>query len=135
MKFKVLVNGNTLNECLKNKREMMELEKVISNLKKNKKMYKRLIFLLALMIPQTTVFAFADSGIITVGMEVYTYIRDAVQVICLWGCAAEGTKCVVTGTIDQIGRVAIKYIAFALLIKFLPHFVFLIFSLGGKNIC
>lgn len=137
--MKILVNGYTVTEHMKLKRssklsknEFFEIEKYIDNLKKNKHKYLQVIFLIALIIPASTLQVFADSFITGTGLEYYSYIKEMGFIICLFGAAVEAIKCVATGTIDQVSKIAIKYAAFGLLIVFLPKFVTLIFSMGGK---
>lgn len=134
--MKILVNGYTVTEHLKlsintdkDIKEMISVDKIIGNLKKNKKSYMRVVMILALIIPASTLQVFASGGIIDMGLEMYGHLKKACYVICLLGGATESIKCVVTGTIDQIGKVAIKYLAFALIIKFLPRTVDAIFGL------
>ena len=92
----------------------------------------RLIFITALIIPQATLNAYAAGGIIGTGLEIYKYIKDVVYVVSLLGAATEGIKCVVTGTVEQLGQIAVKYITLVLMINFLPRVIDIIFSIGGK---
>lgn len=135
--MKILVNGYTVTENMKLKRnykssknELLKIEKYIVNLKKNKHKYIQVVILIALVIPASTLQAFADSFITDTGLEYYSYIKDMGFIICLFGAAVEAIKCVATGTIDQVSKIAVKYAAFGLLIVFLPKFVSLIFSMG-----
>ena len=137
--MKILVNGYTVTENMKLKRnykssknELLKIEKYIVNLKKNKHKYIQVVILIALVIPASTLQAFADSFITDTGLEYYSYIKDMGFIICLFGAAVEAIKCVATGTIDQVSKIAVKYAAFGLLIVFLPKFVSLIFSMGGN---
>lgn len=136
--MKILVNGYTVTEHLKlklnterNVKEMLDIDKFIGNLKKNKKSYIRLMIILALSIPATTLQVFAAGEITGMALELYKILKEVGYAICLLGATTEGFKCVVSGTIDQLGKVAVKYIAFALMVKFLPKAVDMIFSLGG----
>ena len=135
--MKILVNGYTVTENMKLKRsykssknELLKIEKYIVNLKKNNHKYIQVVILIALIIPASTLQAFADSFITDTGLEYYSYIKDMGFIICLFGAAVEAIKCVATGTIDQVSKIAVKYAAFGLLIVFLPKFVSLIFSMG-----
>lgn len=137
--MKILINGYTVTEHIKLKRihkasknEILEIEKYIDNLKKNKHKYLQVVILIALVIPASTLQIFADSFISETGLEYYSYIKEMGFIICLFGAAVEAIKCVATGTIDQVSKIAIKYAAFGLLIVFLPKFVSLIFSMGGN---
>lgn len=124
--MKILINGNTWTEIIKDK-EILSIDKWIGNLDKNK--YKRLVIVLALVIPSTTLNIFADSEIINTGVFFYQYVKDVAYVICLLGGAVEGMKCVLSGTTESIGKVGIKYLSFALIIKFLPKVVGTIFNM------
>ncbi|WP_195238580.1 hypothetical protein [Romboutsia sp. 1001285H_161024_C4] len=136
--MKLLINGYTITEKLELRRKQVEIEefktldKFIGHIKRNKRCYIRLVTLLALLIPSTTLQVFANDSIIGVGLEIYRYLKSACYVICLLGAATEGIKCVVSGTVDQLGKVAVKYISFGLMIKFLPKAIDLIFTLGGN---
>lgn len=124
--MKILINGYTCTEIIKDK-EILCIDKWIGSL--DKKQYKRLVIMLALVLPSTTLSVFAESEIIKTGLFFYQYIKDVGYVICLLGGAVEGMKCVLSGTSDSIGKVAIKYLGFALIIKFLPKVVKTIFSM------
>ncbi|SFJ32978.1 hypothetical protein SAMN02910355_2231 [Terrisporobacter glycolicus] len=124
--MKILINGNTWTEIIRDK-EILSIDKWIGNLDKNK--YKRLVIVLALVIPSTTLNIFADSEIINTGVFFYQYVKDVAYVICLLGGAVEGMKCVLSGTTESIGKVGIKYLSFALIIKFLPKVVGTIFNM------
>lgn len=148
--MRILINGSTVTEVVSesivkvkefSKREIIEvdftinepkyIDKLIGNIKRNKRLYTRLVLILALTIPSSTLTVYAG-GIADIAVELYQIVKDAAYGICLLGAATECVKCVVSGTVDEIGKVAIKYISFALMIKFLPRAVDMIFALGGK---
>lgn len=124
--MKILINGNTCTEIIRDK-EILSIDKWIGSL--DKKKYKRLVIILALVIPSTTLNIFAESEIINTGVFFYQYVKDVAYVICLLGGAVEGMKCVLSGTTESIGKVGIKYLSFALIIKFLPKVVGTIFNM------
>lgn len=124
--MKILINGNTCTEIIRDK-EILSIDKWIGSL--DKKKYKRLVIILALIIPSTTLNIFAESEIISTGVFFYQYVKDVAYVICLLGGAVEGMKCVLSGTTESIGKVGIKYLSFALIIKFLPKVVGTIFNM------
>lgn len=124
--MKVLINGSTCSEIIKDK-EILRIDKWIGNL--DKKQYKRLVVLLAIVLPSTTLNVFAESEIIKSGLFFYSYIRDVGYVICLLGGAIEAIKCVLSGTTESLGRVGVRYLAFGLIIKFLPKVVATIFGM------
>lgn len=124
--MKILINGNTCTEIIRDK-EILSIDRWIGSL--DKKKYKRLVIILALVIPSTTLNIFAESEIINTGVFFYQYVKDVAYVICLLGGAVEGMKCVLSGTTESIGKVCIKYLSFALIIKFLPKVVGTIFNM------
>ncbi len=124
--MKILINGNTCTEIIRDK-EILSIDRWIGRL--DKKKYKRLVIILALVIPSTTLNIFAESEIINTGVFFYQYVKDVAYVICLLGGAVEGMKCVLSGTTESIGKVGIKYLSFALIIKFLPKVVGTIFNM------
>lgn len=124
--MKILINGNTCTEIIRDK-EIMSIDKWIGTL--DKKQYKRLIIMLALVLPATTFDVFAQSEIIEVGYVFWDILKDIAYVICLLGAAIEAIKCVASGTVESLGKVGIKYLAFGLMFKFLPRIVAKIFSL------
>lgn len=124
--MKVLINGSTCYEMIKDK-EILCIDKWIGSM--NKKQYKRLVVLLAIVLPSTTLNIFAESEIVKSGLFFYEYIKDVGYVICLLGGSIEAIKCVLSGTTDSLGRVGIRYLAFGLIIKFLPKVVATIFGM------
>ncbi|MEG2195766.1 MAG: hypothetical protein RRY11_13310 [Terrisporobacter sp.] len=113
--MKILINGYAITENIKLKTNLNEdiwkLDNFIGSLKHNRRQYKRLVILL----PSTTLQVFAEGSIIGIGLEFYKYIKEIGYVICLLGASIESIKCVISGTIDQLGKVAIKYVAFSLI--------------------
>lgn len=131
--MKILVNGNSVREIIKNNMNDDNIvcctERFLSYLKKNKNQYKKLVIMLALVLPATTLDVFAQSEIIEVGYVFWDILKDIAYVICLLGAAIEAIKCVASGTVESLGKVGIKYLAFGLMFKFLPRIVAKIFSL------
>lgn len=124
--MKIIINGYTCTEIIRDK-EILCIDKWIGSL--DKKQYKRLVVLLAIVLPSTTLNVFAESEIVNTGLFFYQYIKDVAYVICLLGGAVEGIKCVLSGTSESIGKVGIRYLSFALIIKFLPKVVKTIFGM------
>lgn len=146
--MKILVNGNSINELVSESisninicpqgREfdfkafiqsndkdisLSLLNKAIGHIKRNKKQYIRLVYLIAIFFNLVGVPVFASSGYHQLTMEFFEYIKIACRAIMLIGFPVEMIKCVSGGTLDQIGRISIKYIAFGLAIRFLPDIV------------
>ena len=140
--MKILVNGEYLSLFRgfardESMSEIFKLDRQIAHIKKNRKKYRQLVFILALIVPKTvlTGYALGTSQLATtaiigtdIGMKAYEMGKYVAQAICLLGWLTEGIKCVLTGTIDGLGKVAIKWISFALMIKFLPDIVTWIFE-------
>lgn len=132
--MKILVNGNLVRELIKNKMNDDNIvcctERYLSYLKKNwQPQYKKLVIMLALVLPATTLDVFAQSEIIEVGYVFWDILKDIAYVICLLGAAIEAIKCVASGTVESLGKIGIKYLAFGLIFKFLPRIVAKIFTL------
>lgn len=139
--MKILVNGYTVSEYLKLNaidNDLVKLDKQIAHIKKNKKKYMQLVLILALIVPSTTLKTYAmakgcevaSTIIMTtdIGMKAYDMGVYVAKAICLLGWLTESIKCVLTGTLDGLGKVSIKWISFALIVKFLPDVVNWIFS-------
>ncbi|WP_290060179.1 hypothetical protein [Paraclostridium bifermentans] len=127
--MKILVNGSTMyeiiNEFVFTKEEDIDiklLDKVVGHIKRNKKMYSRLVYLVVLFFNVNGVIIFA-SGYNSLTMEFFGYIKMACKAIMLIGWPLEIIKVVSGGTIDQLGRISMKYIALGLIIRFLPTIV------------
>ena len=118
----------------KNKNWIYVLDKQIGYIKKNKKMYMRLVLILALIIPATTLNAFAlGAGTETFmgsefGREAYRIGKYVAQGVCLVGWLIEIIKSALNGTIDNVGKVSVKWVSFGLIVKFLPSVVTWIFE-------
>ena len=141
--MKILVNGEELslsrgfrranNYCkdlleINNYGDLLSLDRQIAHIKKNKHKYAQLVLLLAFIIPETTLTSYALASAGNIGMEAYAMGKQVAKAICLIGWLTEGIKCVITGTVDGLSKVSIKWISFALMIKFLPSAVDWIFN-------
>lgn len=126
--MKILINGNEIAEILRSKFiheddiDLNTLDKIIGHLKCNKKQYIRLVYLVAIGFNLFGIPVFAG-GYNDLTLEFFGYIKMACKAIMLIGLPVELIKCISGGTLDQIGRVSIKYIAFGLIIRFLPDIV------------
>lgn len=131
--MKILVNGEYCTEIIRSKMNKDSIidyaENFLEELKSNPIKYRKLVIVLALVVPSTTLNVFAQSEIIEVGYVFWDILKDIAYVICLLGAAIEAIKCVASGTVETLGKVGIKYLAFALIFKFLPKVVSKIFSL------
>lgn len=131
--MQIIINGDYCTEIIKNRMRRETIldcaENFLEELKKDKINYKKLLQVLAIAIPATTLNVFAQSEIVEVGFVFWDILKDIAYVICLLGAAIEGIKCVVSGTVESLGKIGIKYLAFGLMFKFLPRIVAKIFSL------
>lgn len=128
--MKVIVNGCTISETLnlkKEYKELMRLDRLIGHLKKNKEKYMLLVIMIALIFPATTLQVYAQ-GIGELGKTAYDMGKAVAKVICLIGWLTDSIKCVLTGTVEGLGRTSVKWITFALIVSFLPDVVDWIFS-------
>ena len=98
------------------------LNEVIGHIKRNKKQYIRLVYLVAIYFNLMGVPIFAN-GYNELTLQFFGYIKIACRAIMLIGFPVELIKCVSGGTLDEIGKISVKYIAFALAIRFLPTVV------------
>lgn len=131
--MKILINGEYCNEIIKDKMKKDNIidytEMFLKELNRNSSKYKKLVIMLALILPATTLDIYAQSEIIEVGYVFWNILKDIAYVICLLGAAIEAIKCVASGTIESLGKIGIRYLAFALIFKFLPRIVEKIFGM------
>lgn len=126
--MKILVNGEYLKDIIISKFikeedcDMKTLDKMIGHIKRNKKQYIRLVYLVAIGFNAFGYTAYA-SGYNDLTLEFFGYIVDAVKAIMLIGMPVELIKCISSGTLESIGKIAVKYVAFGLIIRFLPDIV------------
>lgn len=118
------VDSHKISEC-DFSQEFDYLERVISYLEKNRKQYKLAVILLATTINfgffgATTSFALES---LTIGYKLYEKGVEICKVICILGFMVEGGKCLLSGTIESLWKVAIRYSAFILSIRYLPDVV------------
>lgn len=126
--MRVLVNGYTVAESLNIKREIFEAERMIEHLKKNKEKYIIVVIIMALTMDLTSISALAYSGT-EMFNKFYGVAKTIVKIISLVGFVTESGKAVLTGTVDSIGKIAMKYIAFILSINFAPTVIDWLFSI------
>ena len=98
------------------------LDRAIGHIKKNKRMYIRLVYLVVIYFNGLGITVFAN-GYNPLTMEFFGYIKMAVRALMLIGFPVEMIKCVSSGTLESMGKISIKYIALGLSIRFLPDIV------------
>lgn len=115
--------------------ELSKLDKFIGHLKKNKRKYKLVVTLVALLLPFFPVFPGSVVEAYVVASETSSFLEkvyamgiEAGKVICAIGAIVETSRCVLTGSVDNLGRVGVKYLAFGLLIKNLEAIITWVFS-------
>ena len=105
-------------------------EKIINHLKRNRKKYKLAVMLLATTINfgvfgATTSFALEGASL---GYKLYSKGVEICKIICILGFMVEGGRCLLSGTVESLWKVAIRYITFILAIRYLPDVVDWFFS-------
>ena len=98
------------------------LDRIIGHIKRNKKQYIRLTYLVVVYFNLMGVPIFAN-GYNALTMEFFSYIKMAVRALMLIGFPVEMIKCVSSGTLEYMGKISIKYVALGLSIRFLPDVV------------
>ena len=98
------------------------LDRVVGHIRKNKRMYIRLVYLVVIYFNGLGITVFAN-GYNPLTMEFFGYIKMAVRALMLIGFPVEMIKCVSSGTLESMGKISIKYIALGLSIRFLPDIV------------
>ena len=101
------------------------IEKAVNHIKRNKKVYRLLITLLATTINFgvfgiTTSFALEGGSL---GYKLYIKGVEICKIICILGFMVEAGKCVLTGTLESLWRIAVVYCSFMLSIRYLPDIV------------
>lgn len=116
---------NTINCNYDFKKEYDYIEKTINHIKKNKKKYKILLLLLATTVNfgvfGTSISMALEKG--SLGFKLYSKGIEICKIICILGFMVEAGKCVLTGTLESLWRVAVVYCTFMLTMRFLPDVV------------
>ena len=102
--------------------ELSTLDKFIGNLKKNKKEYARLVFLLAISIPKPI---FAQNNDMGLGDVAYEIIH-MVLVFAKYGCLGKGILCMTNemlagANLKQAFREGIQYFVFYIVLNIYPR--------------
>lgn len=130
--MKLLVNGYTVSETLELKRverDLSKIDAIIGHIKRNKDRYLLLVILVALITPSNMLLSYTVASTTDIGMTAYNMGKIVAKAICLLGWLADAIKCVLTGTVDGLGKISIKWVSFALIVKFLPAVVDWIFTI------
>lgn len=106
-------------------KEYEYIEKTINHIKRNKKLYKIVLLLLATTINFGAFGASASFALEagSLGVKLYNKGAEICKIICILGFMVEAGKCVLTGTLESLWRVAVVYCTFMLTIRFLPDVV------------
>ena len=113
----------TISEFLhKDKYDLNAIDKFIGNLKKNKKEYARLVFLLAISIPKPI---FAQNNDMGLGDVAYEIIH-MVLVFAKYGCLGKGILCMTNemlagANLKQAFGEGIQYFVFYIVLKIYPR--------------
>lgn len=105
--------------------ELKRIDKFLEDLKKNKKEYARLVFILALMLHfncNSYASAFSES-MDNIGYQ----IVDMLLVVAKWGCIGMGLKSMITtmlagGNMKHASTEGVQYFLGYLFIQFFPQF-------------
>ena len=113
----------TISEFLhKNKYELNAIDKFIGNLKKNKKEYARLVFLLAISIPKPI---FAQNNDMGLGDVAYEIIH-MVLVFAKYGCLGKGILCMTNemlagANLKEASSAGLQYFIFYIVLNIYPR--------------
>lgn len=113
----------TISEFLhKDKYDINAIDKFIGNLKKNKKEYARLVFLLAISIPKPI---FAQNNDMGLGDVAYEIIH-MVLVFAKYGCLGKGILCMTNemlagANLKEASSAGIQYFVFYIVLNIYPR--------------
>lgn len=130
--MQIIVNGYTISEMLELNRlnlALIKADRCIEYLKRNKDKYTLLVILLAIILPSNVLTVYATGGAENIGITMYNMGKSVAKIICLLGWLADSIKCVLSGAVDGLGKISIKWVSFALIVKFLPDVVNWIFAI------
>lgn len=113
----------TISEFLhKDKYDLNAIDKFIGNLKKNKKEYARLVFLLAISIPKPI---FAQNNDMGLGDVAYEIIH-MVLVFAKYGCLGKGILCMTNemlagANLKEASSAGLQYFIFYIVLNIYPR--------------
>ncbi len=113
----------TISEFLhKDKYDLNAIDKFIGNLKKNKKEYARLVFLLAISIPKPI---FAQNNDMGLGDVAYEIIH-MVLVFAKYGCLGKGILCMTNemlagANLKEASSAGLQYFIFYIILNIYPR--------------
>lgn len=113
----------TISEFLhKDKYDINAIDKFIGNLKKNKKEYARLVFLLAISIPKPI---FAQNNDMGLGDVAYEIIH-MVLVFAKYGCLGKGILCMTNemlagANLKEASSAGLQYFIFYIVLNIYPR--------------
>lgn len=102
--------------------ELSTLDKFIGNLKKNKKEYARLVFLLAISIPKSSFAATNDLGLGDVAWEIIGMVLSFGK----WACLGMGTKAMIEtmlagGNVKDATGAGLQFFIFYIVLNIYPR--------------
>ena len=113
----------TISEFLhKDKYDINAIDKFIGNLKKNKKEYARLVFLLAISIPKPIFAQNNDMGLGDVAYEIIHMVLSFGK----WACLGMGTKAMIEtmlagGNVKDATGAGLQYFIFYIVLNIYPR--------------
>ena len=112
----------TISEFLhKDELDLNAMDKFLGNLKKNKKEYARLVFILAITIPKSSFAATNDLGLGDVAWEIIGMVLSFGK----WACLGMGTKAMIEtmlagGNVKDATGAGVQYFIFYIVLNIYP---------------
>lgn len=101
--------------------EMSTIDKFIGNLKKNKKEYAKLVFILAITIPKSSFAASLDAGMSSTFQELFHLLIEFAKFGCLFMGTKKMIECMLIGAnLKEASTAGIQYYIFYVLLQFYP---------------
>lgn len=110
---------------LENTREINRLEKELSKISKNKKLWNTLVYVIAILLSVTgiTYAAPGSAGIVAIGNKAYSILLDVAAWYAIIGCGIDLLKCGLNGTTGNVGKILINYLMIYASIAMLPWLI------------
>ena len=112
----------TISEFLhKDELDLNAIDKFIGNLKKNKKEYAKLVFILAITIPKSSFAASLDAGMSSTFQELFHLLIEFAKFGCLFMGTKKMIECMLIGAnLKEASTAGIQYYIFYVLLQFYP---------------
>lgn len=101
--------------------ELNTIDKFIGNLKKNKKEYAKLVFLLAITIPKNSFATSLDAGMSNTFQDLFNLLVQFAKFGCLFMGTKKMVECMLIGAnLKEASTAGIQYYVFYILLQFYP---------------